>query len=65
MKLRTTIQPWIAQSAFQEFLDDNLYELGVIRPYRSATPEHEGLELFEGSMASLEGAMIFTFKHDE
>lgn len=59
------MQPWRATSEFKEFLDDNLYELAVIRPYRSNITGHEGLGLLEGSILSLERAMSFASKEEE
>ena len=58
-QLHAILQGWKEQSCFPEFLGDNFYELGVIPPYRSEVPGHEGLGLLEGSILSLERAMAF------
>ena len=63
--LKSTMFPWAAQSQFQEYLVDNMYEVGVMTPYRSRLPGHEDLGLLEGSLTSLESAMEFVSGEDE
>lgn len=46
-------------------LGDNLYELGVIPAYQSDVPGHKGLGLLEGSVVSLERAIIFAADNEE
>jgi len=59
VKPRLTMQPWREISEIKESLDNNLYELGVIPPFRSTIPGQESLGLLDGSIVSLEGAMTF------